>query len=499
MVCWVFEVEVEAANRYAHHVILIPSSFFHSHSRPRTQLYNSTPSITTKLPHPPPPSSPPPPSFPKLETSISPPTPKTKTRIHRKMGSLGKSKKAMVTVLCWVLVSATLQGCSADVPHFWNNTPSRSGSSLVLPLAGKVYPDEYFSVSIDIGGKAFKMDIDTGSVLTWVECDLSCTGCTQDPEHLYKPHNNFVLRSDPLCAASPRSTNQRRRLPRDHCPYKVRYLEGSSSTGSLVSDSFSLKLRDGSTLKPRLTFGCAYEQNAGDTSPSTTNAGLLGLGKGKVGILSQLVSVNAIQNVLGHCLSAQGGGFLFLGGDLVPSSKIAWVPFSAGSLTKPYYEAGPAELLHNGKPTGVGGLQVVFDSGTSVNYFNTEAYAAVVDKVRADLKGKPLEKVDGHEGFPICWKGAKPFQNVNEVKNYFMPLALSFMKGNAQLQLLPEDYLIISNIGAACLGIYEVKKKGPREPSIIGDISMQDKMVIYDNEKKQIGWVSANCAMLPEP
>ncbi|KAI6690933.1 hypothetical protein NL676_027761 [Syzygium grande] len=404
----------------------------------------------------------------------------------------------MITVLCWVLVSATLQGCSADVPHFWNNTPSRSGSSLILPLGGKVYSDEFIYVSIDIGGKAFKMDIDTGSVLTWVECDLSCNGCTQGFCYLdvclsYANRMPKIVTSliTTLCSvrtlsALPHLDLQTNDVGSPGIIVHIRWLYLRLATDFIVSPEISARR-------------CAYEQRTGDTTPSTTTAGLLGLGKSKVGILSQLVSVNAIQNVLGHCLSAQGGGFLFLGGDLVPSSKIAWVPFSAGSLAMPYYEAGPAELLHNGKPTGVGGLQVVFDSGSSYNYFNTEAYAAVVNKVRADLKGKPLKEIDGHEGFPICWKGAKPFQNVNEVKNYFMPLALSFMKGNAQLQLLPEGYLIITKTHTACLGIFEVKKKGPREPSTIGDISMQDKMVIYDNEKKQIGWVSANCAMLPEP
>lgn len=30
------------------------------------------------------------------------------------------------------------------------------------------------------------------------------------------------------------------------------------------------------------------------------------------------------------------------------------------------------------------------------------------------------------------------------------------------------------------------------------DISMQDKMVIYDNEKQAIGWMSANCDRPPK-
>ena len=29
--------------------------------------------------------------------------------------------------------------------------------------------------------------------------------------------------------------------------------------------------------------------------------------------------------------------------------------------------------------------------------------------------------------------------------------------------------------------------------NLIGDISMQDQMIIYDNEKQSIGWIPADC------
>jgi len=43
--------------------------------------------------------------------------------------------------------------------------------------------------------------------------------------------------------------------------------------------------------------------------------------------------------------------------------------------------AGPAELLFNDKTTGVKGINVVFDSGSSYTYFNAEAYQAILDLV----------------------------------------------------------------------------------------------------------------------
>lgn len=76
---------------------------------------------------------------------------------------------------------------------------------------------------------------------------------------------------------------------------------------------------------------CGYDQkHSGLSTPSTT--GVLGLGAGKTSIVSQLSRLGLTRNVVGHCLSGQGGGFLFFGNDLVPSSGVMWTPKSQNSL-----------------------------------------------------------------------------------------------------------------------------------------------------------------------
>lgn len=83
------------------------------------------------------------------------------------------------------------------------------------------------------------------------------------------------------------------------------------------------------TLMVPLCCRCGYNQKfSGSHSPPST-AGVLGLGNGKVNIVSQLRNIGIAKNVLGHCLSGRGGGFLFLGDDLVPSSGIVWTPISS--------------------------------------------------------------------------------------------------------------------------------------------------------------------------
>nr|XP_028949304.1 aspartic proteinase Asp1-like [Malus domestica] len=130
-------------------------------------------------------------------------------------------------------------------------------------------------------------------------------------------------------------------------------------------------------------------------------------------------------------------------------------------------------------------------------YFNSQAYKALINLVRNDLNGKPLKYATEDQSLPICWKGSKPFKSVGDAKNFFKPLALSFTKAkNVQLQLSPDAYLIVTKHGNVCLGILNGTEVGLGSMNIIGDITMQDKMVIYDNENQRIGWAPTNCKRL---
>ncbi|XP_062159391.1 aspartic proteinase Asp1-like isoform X1 [Alnus glutinosa] len=423
------------------------------------------------------------------------------------MGEKRQRMIALNTFFFLGLLATFPAGCFSDViqPSLMNKKSThptgsnRFGSSVVFPVQGNVYPLGYYFVNLNIGHppKQYDLDIDTGSDLTWVQCDAPCTGCTKPRDRLYKPSNNVVSCGDPACAAMHWLGNSHCKDPKEQCDYEVTYADQGSSLGVLVKDYFPLRFTNGSIIGPRLAFGCGYDQKYnGPHSPPST-AGVLGLGNGKANIVSQLNAIGLTRNVVGHCLSGRGGGFLFFGDDLVPSSGVVWTPISRNSAEN-HYSSGPAELLFGGKSTGVKGLLVVFDSGSSYTYFNSQAYQATVNLIKKELNGKPLKDAAEDKSLSICWKGKKPFKSVGDVKNYFKPLVLSFTNAkNVQLNLPPEAYLIVTKFGNACLGILNGAEIGLGNLNIIGDISLQDRMVIYDNEKQQIGWTPANCDRLP--
>lgn len=154
---------------------------------------------------------------------------------------------------------------------------------------------------------------------------------------------------------------------------------------------------------------CGYDQQgAGANSPSPTD-GILGLGSGAASIVSQLRDQGVTKNVIGHCLSRRGGGYLFFGDDLVPPRGMTWAPmsrippsweiitvmlsFSAGLVCafcvlltllrfRNYYSPGKAGFFFNKQSLRIKEEPVVFDSGSSYTYFTNKPYEAFLTAVK---------------------------------------------------------------------------------------------------------------------
>ncbi|PWA96634.1 eukaryotic aspartyl protease family protein [Artemisia annua] len=405
----------------------------------------------------------------------------------------------MLFLFLLLLVLSASEGCYSVVASQPKVLSTDDRSSVVFPVTGNVFPTGYYHVEVEIGNppKPYWLDIDTGSDLTWLQCE-PCVKCLPAPHKPYKPNKDRVACMDPLCASVHWPETHSCKSPKDQCDYEVQYADSGSSLGLLVKDWFPLQYINGSVAKPRLAFGCGYNQEVPESMDPPYTDGVLGLGVGKTSIVRQLYELGVTRNVVGHCLSTQGDGYLFFGDELIPSSGVTWAPMSTTDLEK-HYSLGTAELYVGGKTSGIKGLPIVFDSGSTYTYVNAEAYKALVTMLTNDIKGKKLYKANDDETLPVCWKGSKPFKSIQDVKNLFKPIMLSFEKSkNVRFQMDPEAYLIISKHGNACLGILNGSEVGLESVNLIGDISMQDKIIIYDNEKQQIGWAPANCNKLPK-
>ncbi|KAG8091111.1 hypothetical protein GUJ93_ZPchr0011g28103 [Zizania palustris] len=377
-------------------------------------------------------------------------------------------------------------------------SPPSSTSSAVFQLHGDVYPTGHYYVTMNIGdpAKPYFLDVDTGSDLTWLQCDAPCQSCNKVPHPLYRPTKSKLLPcANSLCTALHNGQSPSKKCTsQQQCDYQIKYTDNASSLGVLVTDSFSLPLRNSSNVHPSLSFGCGYDQQVGKNGAAqATTDGLLGLGRGSVSLLSQLKQHGITKNVLGHCLSTSGEGFLFFGDDMVPTSRVTWVPM-ARSTSGDYYSPGSATLYFDRRSLGMKPMEVVFDSGSTYTYFAAQPYQAIVSKIKGGLS-KSLKQVSD-PSLPLCWKGQKALKSVFDVKTDFKSLQLSFGK-NSVMEIPPENYLIVTKIGNVCLGILD-GSAARLSFNIIGDITMQDQMVIYDNERVQLGWIRGSCSRSPK-
>ncbi|XP_039778119.1 aspartic proteinase Asp1-like [Panicum virgatum] len=375
---------------------------------------------------------------------------------------------------------------------------------MVFKLDGNVYPTGHFYVTMNIGepAKPYFLDIDTGSNLTWLECNAvekgPCLTCNKVPHPLYRPtRNKLVPCADPLCDTLHHDlgTTKNCRDAVHQCDYEIAYLDGSTSLGVLLRDKFSLPTGSAPKNSPTIAFGCGYDQvHDPKNAAKVAVDGILGLGRGSVDLVSQLKRQGAIsKNVIGHCLSTKGGGYLFMGEENVPSSQVTWVPIAPRTPGPNHYSPGQATLYLDTKSIGTKSMQVVLDSGSTYTYLPGDLHTQLVSTLKASLS-KSLKEVPD-PALPLCWKGPRPFKSVDDLKKEFKPLVSLKFGGGVTMAIPPENYLVITEHGNACFGILAIQGL---DMYLIGDITMQDQLMIYDNEKGRIGWMPSPCDKMPK-
>ncbi|CAN0916044.1 Aspartyl protease APCB1 [Linum grandiflorum] len=377
-------------------------------------------------------------------------------------------------------------------------------TSPIFPVKGNIFPDGFYYTYILLGSppRPYFLDIDTGSDLSWIQCDAPCTSCAKGANDLYKPKtSNIVLPEDSYCLEVQKNVKAEKCNTCKQCDYEIEYADHSSSLGVLVNDQFHLSSENESS-KSKFTFGCAYDQQGFLLNTLASTDGILGLSKAKVSFPSQLASQGIITNVVGHCLTTDvsGGGYMFLGDEFLPQRGVRWVPMVNLPFTD-FYQTEIMKLTYGSSVLSLGGKgdrqrRVVFDSGSSFTYFATDAYSDLVASLKEVARAGLIQDTSD-QAMPLCWRAESPIRSVSDVKQYFKTLTLQFGSKwwiiSRTFRIPPEEYLIISEKGNVCLGVLDGDKLLDGSTMILGDISMRGKLVVYDNEKSRIGWMQSDC------
>ncbi|KAL6515525.1 NEDD8-activating protein uba3 [Orobanche hederae] len=166
-------------------------------------------------------------------------------------------KALVLYLLTWINATAAYRPRTI-IELMQANTSGGNRSSIVFPIVGNVYPLRYYKVAISIGDppKLYFLDMDTGSDLTWLQCDTPCYHCSKGPNGtLYKHIGNPLICAEPVCDRSLQRPESPCQGPDEQCDYEVAYTDHGASIGVLVRDSVHLNMTNGAMVAPQLAFG----------------------------------------------------------------------------------------------------------------------------------------------------------------------------------------------------------------------------------------------------
>ncbi|XP_010271625.1 PREDICTED: aspartic proteinase PCS1-like isoform X2 [Nelumbo nucifera] len=309
----------------------------------------------------------------------------------------------------------------------------------------------YYTTRLWIGTppQEFALIVDSGSTVTYVPCS-TCQQCGKHQDPRFQPDLSSTYEPQ-KCNIDCTCDNER-----VQCIYERQYAEMSSSSGVLGEDIISFG-NESELVPQRAVFGCENVET-GDLYSQRAD-GIMGLGRGQLSIVDQLVEKGVISDSFSLCFGGMdvGGGAMVLGGFPHPPDMV----FSNSDPGRsPYYNIELKEIHVAGEPLQLnpnifdGKHGTVLDSGTTYAYLPEAAFLAFKNAIMKKLR--PLKQIRGPDPNynDICFSGAG--SDVSLLSKTFPAVDMMFSNGE-KLSLAPENYLFRHSKvrGAYCLGIFQ--------------------------------------------
>ncbi|KAI4357848.1 hypothetical protein L6164_001771 [Bauhinia variegata] len=337
---------------------------------------------------------------------------------------------------------------------------------------------EYFSrVGIGKPPSPAYMVLDTGSDVSWIQCD-PCADCYQQVDPIFKPDSSSSYA--PLSCES----NQCKSLDISECRngtclYEVSYGDGSYTVGDFVTETVTF----GSTSVSNIALGCGHNNEGLFVGA----AGLLGLGGGSLSFPQQL---NA--SSFSYCLvdrDSDSASTLEFDSRFPPNAVTA--PLRRNPELDTFYYLGLTGLSVGGEllpipessfavdATGTGGI--IVDSGTAVTRLQSDLYNLLRDAFRKGTQGLPL--ADNVALFDTCY-------DLSSRSSVDVPTVSFQFPDGKELPLPAKNYLIpIDSAGTFCFAFAPTTSS----LSIIGNVQQQGTRVGFDLANSLVGFSPNSC------
>ncbi|XP_076931654.1 aspartyl protease family protein At5g10770-like [Bidens hawaiensis] len=352
--------------------------------------------------------------------------------------------------------------------------PAKSGSTL---------GSGNYIVTVGFGTpkKDLTLIFDTGSDLTWIQCQPCAGECYNQQEPIFDPsmsttYTNISCTSTE-CSGLASATRNRPRCISSTCVYSIGYGDGSFTIGFFGKEKLTISSKD---VVNNFYFGCGQDNEG----LFRGFAGLLGLGQDKLSIVSQ--AANKYGKVFSYCLPTSSSTGYLTFGNSGTSSKVKYTPFTTigGSLygleLVSIYVGGTKVPI---SPTVFKTSGMIIDSGTVITRLPHTAYSALRDAFRAQMAEYPLTIPLAI--FDTCYD----FSNYQTVR---VPKIGVLWGKNTYVDVPLSGIFIAFDISQVCLAF--AGNDDDNHIGIWGNTQQKTMAVVYNLGARKIGFASGGCA-----
>uniref|UniRef100_A0A0E0KP32 Peptidase A1 domain-containing protein n=1 Tax=Oryza punctata TaxID=4537 RepID=A0A0E0KP32_ORYPU len=357
--------------------------------------------------------------------------------------------------------------------------------------------------------------VDTGSNAFWVNC-IPCKQCPRKSDilrklTLYDPRSSVSSKAvkcdDMFCTSPDRDVRPECNISL-LCPYIATYADGGSTIGVFVTDLVHYNQLSGNGLtqstNTSVTFGCGLQQSGSLNTSEAAVDGIIGFANSNNTMLSQLAAAGKTKKIFSHCLDSRNGGGIFAIGEVVepkvkttPLVQNNWILYLVN--LKMIDVDGttlqlPANIFETTETKGT-----FIDSGTTLAYLPEIVYRELTLAVFAKHPDITLHDTDNFECFNFLHRIEDRTEKLKEfsasVDDRFPKITFQF-ENDLALDVYPHDYLLEYEDKQYCFGFQDAAKQddGHQDMFLLGDMVISNKLVVYDMEKKVIGWTEYNCS-----
>ncbi|KAG6472947.1 aspartyl protease family protein At5g10770-like [Zingiber officinale] len=350
--------------------------------------------------------------------------------------------------------------------------PARSGASV---SAG----DYIVTVGLGTPPKAQTLFFDTGSDVTWVQCQPCTVSCYRQLDRLFDPASSATY-ANITCASAACADLDALDCSDGTCIYGVSYGDGSQSVGFYSSDALALTPSD---VVPRFLFGCG-QANEGLFGLA---AGILGLGGGRPSLVTQ--TMKKYNGVFGYCLpaSASDTGYLAFGDSGSTNPTVKYTNMLRDAKTPTFYFINLIGISVAGQqlriqPSAFAKAGTLIDSGTVITRLPPAAYASLRSAFRGRMSR--YKKAPAVSILDTCYDPT----GRGEVK---LPAVALLFSGDVSVNLAPEGIVYAVNESRICLAF--AANDADDDVGILGNVQQRTFGVLYDVPKKKIGFAAGGC------